>query len=239
MGQRPSLPQRPFVQGSIAHELIELGRDAVINGERDLLTWCLDNLEPVFNKHTSRVFNWKPGELDLARIEARKLAGNYADLVVKNSLLDGDVRCEHTIGTHQKPLLLDNGLRLTGFIDWLKITGDRAQIYDAKTSSSMRWLDKDQLIFYAIAAEKEFQVEINEVSWMMIRKKDTLSYNITQGDKDRLIQGLLTASQQASTLDIQVFPNSTRCLPCPHSGICNRYANWLLDAGGADMTGEW
>lgn len=231
MRQRPLVPQKPFFQGSVAHALIEVGRKAYNEGKTDNLeSWCVKNLDQEFDARAQKISDWGPMEVDIARQEAQVLATKYAKLVSANGLLAPGVECEYTIGTHSKPLKLANGLRLTGFIDWLKVVRPDGWVYDAKTSNNTRWLDKDQLIFYAIAAEEAFDVNINHAAWLMIRTGKTLWHDVTWADKNRLKNDLLMATQKVLQMDLKVFPNFVMCGECPHAGSCSRAKHWIIDA---------
>lgn len=231
----PPNSQKPFFQGSVAHNLIEEGRDAVLAGETtDLASWCATNLARVFATHAANVTDWLPGEIERAEVEAQEVTQAYVKLVLENELLTGRVLCEHTIGTRQKPRYLSNGVGLTGFIDWAKFISDtEVLVLDAKTSRNTNWLDRDQLVFYALAMESEFNVVVNRVAWMMIRWGQTLWYDITEDDKSRLRSNLLTASLAVEQIDLHTDPTHGRCTPCPHSGVCATYAHWILDGGVA------
>lgn len=231
MGRRPPFPQKPFFQGKVAHKLIELGREAYAKGETDNLErWCLDNLDREFDAGAQKILDWGPMEIDLAREEAKVLAAKYASLVTENGLLDSGVHCEYNIGSWKKPLLLDNGLRLTGFIDWFKSASDDSRVLDGKTYKSTWWLDKDQLVLYAIAAEAIWGVRVTKVAWLMIRTGKTIWMDVTPQEKTSLMDNLLKASQQVAQMDIKVFPNFVLCGECPHTGECDRSSHWIIDA---------
>ncbi len=232
MGRKIAQPQRPFFQGSVAHKLIEEARTLSIDAKtkpEDFADVCVGHLPSVFGKYSPKI-DWKPGEIDLAFQEAEAIARNYAHLIVENSLLTGDVQCEYTIGTDEEPCVLPNGLHLKGFIDWLKFLPDEGIILDAKSSKSMTWLDKDQLIFYAIAAEHVFKVPVRRVAWLMLRHGKTIWYDITEADKERLTAELLEASRQVLATNFNVNPGS-QCGGCPYTHMCNPYSSWILNSG--------
>lgn len=231
MGRRIPMPQKPFFQGKVAHEIVELGRKAYTQGATDNLeSWCLDNLDKEFDVRAQKILDWGPTEIDLARLEAKALATKYANLVLTNGLLEPGVECEYTIGTHKNPLKLANGLRLTGFIDWLKVMKPTGEVLDAKTYKSTFWLDKDQLTLYAIAAEEIFDIKVTRAAWMMVRTGKTLWHDVTEADKNRLKDDLLKASAKVVQMDLKVFPNFVMCTECPHVGECARSSHWITDA---------
>jgi hypothetical protein len=231
MGRRMPMAQKPFFQGKVAHNLVELGRKAYTEGATDNLeTWCLDNLDQEFDTKAQKIPDWGPIEIDLARQEAKSLAIKYAAMVTENGLLEPGVECEYNIGTYKTPLKLSNGLRLTGFIDWLKIARPEGQVLDAKTYKSAWWLDKDQLTLYAIAAEEIFNLKVDRAAFMMIRTGKTIWHDVTEADKTRLKDDLLKASEQVAQMDLKVFPNFVMCGECPHAGECSRGNHWIIDA---------
>lgn len=228
---------KPFFQGRVSHNLLEDGFEALTKGSlspSELEAWVVEKLPAEFYKQAEKIDDWQ-GDAELAKalVEAEELARNYAKLIVDNGLYGPGVECEHLVGTFQKPLILDNGLRLTGYVDWLKVDGDTAVVLDAKTSRNMRYIDQDQLLFYAISVEKKFGVKVNRVAWMMIRTGTTLWYDITDADKERLVNNLLGASKTVVNMDIRSFPSQFLCGDCHYAESCSKYANWILHPDGS------
>jgi CRISPR/Cas system-associated exonuclease Cas4 (RecB family) len=236
----PPVSEKPFLQGNIAHGLIEAGRDAILMGETDdFRGWCLSRVDEHFDRHAAKIQDWGLGEVDRARREAHQLVESYIALVLENDLLTGNVLCEHTIGTHKDPRRLDNGVGLVGYIDWAKLAGEQTVVLDAKTSRNMAYIDKDQLVFYALALEHEFGVGVHRVAWMMIRHNKTYWYDVTPEEKASLKARLLTASQEVAQLNLTSDPRHPLCTPCVHNSDCTAYAHWLVGGGVVDMDADF
>jgi CRISPR/Cas system-associated exonuclease Cas4 (RecB family) len=236
----PPLSQKPFFQGSVAHKVVERTRERLVKGEVDSLQKAHDALEGVFDEYASGVAWRDDQEVYLARAEAREILSNYLRLVEAMNLHEGEVLCEYWFGTHEKPLLRPNGLRLVGAIDWLKIDRDqgKAWIYDAKTSKGTQYLDRRQLTLYALAARQIFNVEVEKVGYLMLRWDKPLVYEVTQAQMDTLEQELVEASQHVEAGMLSAKPRMSLCGSCQYSGHCGSFRNWITD-GGTSQEVEW
>lgn len=232
MRLRPEISQRPFFHGNIAHETIEKGFEAFKAGtivEAEFPDWIRDNVGSVIETQVSAVKDWTgPDDVERATAEALQLTDAYVKLVLENKLLTEDTICEYAIGTFKRPMILDNGLRMTGYIDWLKIENNVGYVLDAKTSRSFQYIDRDQLVFYAICAEHQFKVPVERVAWMMIRQGKTYWYDVTRDEKDRLLGSLLGASHTVMKADLTSFPSFNLCRDCAFTEKCISHRNWLI-----------
>lgn len=236
----PPISQKPFLVGSIAHGVVEEGRLAILEGRHtDLKEYCQDNVIHHFNKHAVKVQDWTPGEPDRVLDDALETVEKYVALILENELLAPDVLCEHTIGTHANPRWLDNGVGLTGFIDWAKITGDSAVVLDAKSSRTMNYIDRDQLTFYALAMEAEFGVKVERVAWMMMRYGKTYWYDVATADKESLKTRLARASAAVAEINLRSSPDHGLCMPCPHNSQCSSYQHWIIDGAVVPLDDEF
>jgi CRISPR/Cas system-associated exonuclease Cas4 (RecB family) len=236
----PPLSQKPFFQGSVAHKVVERTRGLLDTGEVDSLRKAHDALEGVFNEYAVAI-SWRDDqELYLARAEAREILDNYLNLLEAQSLDEGEVLCEYWFGTHDKPLLRPSGLRLVGAIDWLKLDREngRAWVYDAKTSKGTQYLDRRQLVLYAMAVKQVFGVEIEKVGYLMLRWEKPLLYDVTQAEIDALEQELIAASKLVEAGAMGALPSMKLCGPCQYAGHCGPYKGWIFD-GGTSAEVEW
>jgi CRISPR/Cas system-associated exonuclease Cas4 (RecB family) len=233
----PPLSQKPFFQGSVAHKVIERTQERLVKGEVDSLRKAHDALEGVFDEYAAAI-QWRDDqELYLARAEAREILENYLALLESMALHEGDVRCEYWFGTHDKPLERPSGLRLVGAIDWLKMENGQAWIYDAKTSKGTQYLDRRQLVLYAMAVQQVFGATIQKVGYLMLRWEKPLLYDVTQDEIDALEQELIEASKVVEAGALDAAPSMKLCGPCQYAGHCGPYKNWIFDGGtSAEVT---
>lgn len=236
----PPLSQRPFFQGSVAHKVIERTHERLGKGEVDSLRKAHEALDGVFEEYAAAI----PWQSDVERIMARQEAGqileNYLDLIEMMGLDKGEVLCEYWIGTHEKPLVRPSGVRLVGAIDWLKLDrlNRKAWIYDGKSSKGTQYLDRRQLVLYAMAVKQIFDVEVEKVGFLMMRWEKPLLYEVTQEEMDALEQELIEASKLVEAGAMGVAPSMRICGPCQYSGHCGPYKNWIFD-GGTSAEVEW
>lgn len=236
----PPLSRKPFFQGSVAHKVVEQTRDKLQKGEVTTLRAAFDDLDAVFDSYATGVDWTGDEEVIKARIEASQLLENYLQLLEEHDLVEGEILCEHWFGTYQKPLLRPNGLRWIGAIDWLKI--DRAQgkawIWDAKTSQGTQYLDKRQLVMYAMAVEQEFGVEVNEVGYLMLRWQKPIKHTVTADEKAQLEAEMVEASKMVEEGHFKAAPMMRLCGPCQYAGHCSPYSHWIMN-GGTSADVEW
>lgn len=236
----PPLSRKPFFQGSVAHKVVEQTRELVQKGELESLHKAFDQLDSVFDTHAVGI-DWRDdSEFHQARLEAFTILENYLMLLEKMELIEGDIECEYWFGTHQKPLERPSGLRLVGAIDWLKLDREngKAWIYDAKTSQGTAYLDKRQLVLYAMAVEQVFGVSVEKVGYLMLRWKKPLVYEVTQEEKDKLEAEMVEASKLVEAGQMGAAPMMKLCGPCQYAGHCGPYRHWILD-GGTSAEVEW
>lgn len=235
----PPLSQKPFFQGSVAHKVVERTRERLDKGEVDSLRKAHDALDLVFDEFAAGV-TWRDDmELVLARNEAREILDNYLSLIEAHELDGPDVLCEYWFGTHEKPLVRPSGVRLVGAIDWLKLDrpNSRAWIYDAKSSKGTQYLDRRQLVLYAMAVQQVFGFTIEKVGYLMLRWEKPLLYDVTQEEIDALEQELIEASKLVEAGAMGVAPSMKICGPCQYAGHCGPYKNWIFDGGtSAEVT---
>lgn len=240
----PPLSGKPFFQGSVAHKLVEQARDKLLKGEVDSLHRAKDALNDVFFGLAQGLPWQDDAEIARALIEADTLLENYLELLGAHDLdkppsSGTQVECEYWFGTHAKPLVRTNGLRLVGAIDWLRIDQDqrKAWIFDAKTSQGTQYLDKRQLVLYALAVEQVFGVEVEQVGFLMLRWKRPLLYSVTAAEKASLEQELVAASQHVEAQLFGAQPSVSLCATCQYSGHCGPYRHWILNGGSAAEVG--
>lgn len=246
----PRLSGRPFLQGNIAHKLLAQTWEQFQRGEVDSLRSALDQLESTFAVHAAKIVWQSDDDVIKARLEARQLVTNYLELLARVGIgreRTADVHCEHTFGTYANPLERVSGLRWAGAIDWLAIdrAAGTAVVYDAKSSISMAYLDRRQLVMYAMAAEQEFNVEINAVGYLMLRWGRAQMTTITAAEKLALEAEMVNASRAVEQRAFNVTPELHRCLACGYSNTrpsgqpCSHYSHWILNAGAPDIEVEW
>lgn len=236
----PPLSQRPFFQGSVAHKVIEQTREKLVKGECSDWSQALLDLGHVFNQYAQAVAWEDERDLQQAWLEANRIAENYIAMLEDFKLAEGETYCEHWFGTHQNPLVMESGLRLVGAIDWLKIdrATNTATILDAKTSQGTSYLDRDQLVLYALAVRKAFGVEVNKVGYLMLRWKRPLLYDVTVDEMLRLEEQMCEASRQVEAGALTAMPNLKLCGPCQYSLHCYPYKGWVID-GNTRQEMEW
>lgn len=234
----PPLSQKPFFQGSVAHKTVEQTRERVLKGELDSLRKAFEVLPSVFDSYAAGV-DWKDdSELITARMESEAILTSYLDLIEQQELDRGEVYCEHWFGTHESPLVRPSGLRLVGAIDWLKIdrSSNMASIFDAKTSASMKYLDRRQLTMYAMAVEQQFNVDVEQVGFLMLRWQKPVFYTVSRRAIAALEQELVEASQQVEAgQGITARPAMDLCATCQYSTRCGPYRHWIVNS---NLTGE-
>jgi CRISPR/Cas system-associated exonuclease Cas4 (RecB family) len=236
----PPLSQRPFFQGNVAHKVVEQTRERLVKGEIDSLRGAEDALEGVFRNYAAAI-NWRDdADIDAAWREACQILQNYLGMLEEMRLDAVDTECEYWFGTYQKPLEMPNGLRLIGAIDWLKLDreGKRAWVYDAKTSQRATYLDKRQLVLYAVAAEQVFGTEVSEGAFLMLRHQKPLVHEITKQDKAALLDELVAASRLVEAGATGAMPDMRVCGPCQYSGKCGPFRHWIMDGGNSHEV-EW
>jgi CRISPR/Cas system-associated exonuclease Cas4 (RecB family) len=229
----PPLSRKPFFQGSVAHKVVEQTREKLVKGEVDSLRRAVDDLEAVFDSYAVGI-NWTgDDELIKARVEAAQILENYLGLLETHALDQGEIYCEHWFGTHAKPLIRPSGLRWVGAIDWLKIDREqgKAWIWDAKTSQGTQYLDKRQLVLYAMAVEQEFGVEVEDVGYLMLRWDKPIKHKVTAEEKAQLEAEMIEASQLVESGQFETAPMMRLCGPCQYAGHCSPYSHWIMNGG--------
>lgn len=237
----PPLSEYPFLQGRVAHKITEQTRAKLIAGEVASMAAVWDVHDDLFNHYAGSI-HWKSDvEIIQARLESRQIVANYVQLIEEAGLLSGEVYCEYWFGTYDAPLIRPSGLRLVGALDWLKI--DRATmtgvILDGKSSRSTEYLDKRQLIMYAMAIEQLFGVRIERVGYLMMRWERPLMYTITAEDKENLERELIRTSQAAAAGAFSVKPSVKMCATCQMNPHCGHYKTWINAGGMAAGAVDW
>lgn len=246
----PALSQRPFLQGNIAHKLLAETWGRFQQGEVASLDVALDEIENAFARHAASIQWQSDDDVIKARLEARQLVTNYLALLQQVGIgreRTADVSCEHSFGTYKHPLERPSGLRWAGAIDWLMLDREArtAVIYDTKSSISRAYLDRRQLVMYAMATEQEFDVQVEHVGYLMLRWGRVQMEPITAADKAALEAEMVSASRAVEAQAFTVQPEMRRCLACGYSNTrpngrpCPHFSHWILNTGAPDTEVEW
>jgi hypothetical protein len=237
----PGQSERPFFQGRVAHKIIEQTHARITTGDATEWSVAVQDMDALFDTYAEAVEWQDDRDKAQARVEAHEILANYLMLMEKHGLDAGETFCEHWFGTYQSPLILPNGLRLVGAIDWLKIDREKneARIFDAKTSQGTRYLDRDQLVLYSAAVKHAFGVDIAEIGYLMLRWNRSLVYNVTQAEIDTLLSNMCDASRKVESGVLSASPNMQLCGTCEYSSSnCNPFRHWIMD-GGTRQEAEW
>lgn len=243
----PALSQRPFFQGSVAHKTVEKAHELIVRGEASDFSKAFTILDEVFDSHAENI-DWRDEqERMLARGEATDLMNSYVQLLQEFGLDSPVVKCEYWIGTHESPLIRPSGVRLVGAIDWLYVdeVARTARIYDGKSSKGTKYLDKRQLILYAMAVEQIFDVRVEELGYLMMRWGKPILYRV-DGDERAALEKemasfeaeLVAASQMVEAGGTGALPGMSLCSSCQYSTVCGPFRNWIIDGGTSEEV-EW
>jgi hypothetical protein len=236
----PPLSQKPFFQGSVAHKTAEETRERLMRGEVESMEAAHGAFDGVFTRYAEKIV-WKDDtEIMKAIAEGREILTNYLGLLRAVKLDVGEVYCEYVFGTPDKPLIRPSGLRLIGSIDWLQIDRERmtARVFDAKTSQGTRYLDRRQLILYAMVVEQIFGVTVEETGYLMLRWDKPLLKSVTRQDMADLEAEMVQAATRVEAGEFKAALSMSLCGPCQYSYRCTQHKTWILN-GGASSEVEW
>lgn len=225
----PPYTQKPFLQGSVAHKTFEdLFKSYRDDGQPFTMDRAYEIQRPIFERYAANI-QWRNHELISATETSHDLVSKYFNLLTQVGVdnPENQIECEYWFGTNDAPFWMDNGVGLVGSIDWLIKRPDGSYlIYDAKSSQTMEYLDRDQLRFYALAVRERFGILPEQVGYLMIRKQQVIPYEITNQEVDDLLVRLYAASKQSEQGLLSATPSTKLCSGCQFSTVCRPFKEW-------------
>lgn len=172
---------------------------------------------------------------DLSTVDYKKAYGSFDkayDLLIKSAnnlqmfLITREkgkqFMSEKWFGVWNAPLYLSDNLAIQGAADLIELNPNgTAILYDFKTTWNTKNVSRDQLILYAIAVKKKWDVNVTMASFFLLPANKQDYYTITEQDKADVLDRFQRAADQILK-EKENLPctKNDKCKWCPFYAEC-------------------
>lgn len=210
------------VPGNVVHKLAEL----FFKAEKD---WAIFDKEfdRIFEAEVSKSYVFlRNGQWASSKDEAYQLlkqyVANFKSILKLSGLNLKWYIVEGNIGEYSSPFYLHPYLPVVGRFDLVcgESRDSKLTLVDFKASESEFFLDKRQLIFYALMAGSLYHVSFDRVAFLLFKKKKFIPYLISEKelrDVDVWVGELVLGIKEQR---FGVTPSKYACKLCRYRGCC-------------------
>lgn len=162
-----------------------------------------------------------------ARVKIKGWAINARDLVNTHSLNQPFVVAEHRFGNTHSPLKITDNFYMTGGYDYLggKSKEDVLRLIDYKVTGNVFYVNKKQLLLYALGAIKEWFTKIGLVGFMFVKN---FKVEWSSPNQQAINETVAWVENIISSIDKGKFkptPSKASCKFCDFRDICDHSMN--------------
>lgn len=130
---------------------------------------------------------------------------------------------EQWFGVWNAPLYLSGNLAIQGAADLIEVNPNgTAILYDFKTSWNTNNLSRDQLILYAVAAKRKWNIDVTMSSFFLLPTNKQNYYTFTDMEKQSLLNSFQKAADDVILRKDQLpETKNDKCKFCPFIETCS------------------
>lgn len=235
--ERPVENQRKYLEGSVLQTLFEEYVNTSVYTKEDK-DWLLTNLD----RHIDHFFDERKGNVHLKKDEDRakikvkieKYISNTYDFFrykgYKDLLLASEV-------DFSPGIRLNDSISIRGSIDFLirAKDGKSYDVMDLKTTASKKYINKDQILFYALMVYLHFGTPPKEAYFYNAAKNEIINVPIASHDVQDLVDRLKRYTKEIESTKYREL-TKTECWGCAHKELCSEEHEGDFKNGRASFT---